>query len=76
LPAGTPAFLFSFDGAGHGGTYGEIHAGKFGKVADAAFNYVLKGDAKAKAALFSDTFKSEGWDVESKGWESFKPLAG
>jgi hypothetical protein len=61
------------DGAGHGGTYGEKQAGKFGKAAVAVFNYVLKGDEKAKAVLFDDTFKNDGWEVERKNWDNFKP---
>ncbi|KAF2664636.1 alpha/beta-hydrolase [Microthyrium microscopicum] len=74
LPATVPSILFSMDGAGHGGTYGEIHAGKFGKAAVAAFDYILKGDAKAKSSLFpGEGFKADGWDYEFKNWDNFKP---
>jgi hypothetical protein len=74
LPASVPAIKFNMDGAGHGGTYGEKQAGKFGKAAVAVFNYVLKGDQKAKALLFpGDAFKADDWELEFKNWENFKP---
>ena len=74
LPATAPAIKFNMDGAGHGGTYGEKQAGKFGKAAVAVFNYVLKGNATAKAMLFDDTFTKDGWEVEFKNWDNYKPL--
>jgi hypothetical protein len=57
------------DGAGHGGTYGEIHAGKFGKAGVAFFDFTLKGDVKAEAAIFEPTgLTADGWEIETKGW--------
>jgi hypothetical protein len=57
-------------GAGHGGTYGEKQAGKFGKAGVAFFDFTLKGDEKAKAAIFEQSgLAADGWQIESKGWK-------
>jgi hypothetical protein len=56
-------------GAGHGGTYGEKQAGKFGKAAVAFFEYGFKGDPKAKTAIFDGGLKALGWEIQHKNWK-------
>jgi hypothetical protein len=70
LPEGLPAIKLNMPGGGHGATYGEIHAGKFGKAAVAILNSVFKDDAKAKSLLFEPSgLAAEGWGIESKNWK-------
>jgi len=69
LPKGVPAIKFNMPGAGHGGTYGEPKAGKFGKAAVAFFEFGFKGDPKAKALIFDGGLKSMGWQIEHKNWK-------
>jgi hypothetical protein len=57
-------------GAGHGGTYGEIQAGKFGKAGIAFFEYVFRQTPEAKAAIFEGGLTKDGWQIEKKGpWQ-------
>jgi hypothetical protein len=69
LPKTAPAIKFNLPGVGHGGTYGERQAGKFGKAAVAFFEFGFKGDAKAKAAIFDGGLKRLGFEVEYKNWK-------
>jgi hypothetical protein len=70
LPESVPAIKFDMPGAGHGGTYGEIHAGKFGKAAVAILNFVFRDDAKAKSSIFDPTgLATDGWRIATKGWK-------
>ncbi|KAF2663806.1 alpha/beta-hydrolase [Microthyrium microscopicum] len=71
IPATTPAILFNKDGAGHGGTYGEIQGGLFGKAGVAFFEYVFRNDTKAKSAIFdkSSPLIAGGFEIQTKGWK-------
>jgi hypothetical protein len=69
LPEGLPALKASLD-TGHMGTFFDKQGGKFGKAAVAYFNWVMKGDQKAKA-MFMDPqsdLKKDGWSIEHKNW--------
>lgn len=65
LTAGTPSWKGNLD-VGHGGTYRETDAGKFGVAAVHFFDWVLRGNAEAASFFTGGGAEEAGWVVESK----------
>ncbi|KAK3898484.1 hypothetical protein C8A05DRAFT_37923 [Staphylotrichum tortipilum] len=72
LPAGTPSWKGNLP-VGHGGTYGDKDAGKFGVAAVHFVNWLLRGNATS-ASFFTtgNEAKAAGWEVESKNLDAIK----
>jgi hypothetical protein len=57
--------------SGHGGTYGDLNGGKFGRLTVAYLKWIFKDDQEAKK-LFLETnspLLQEGWNVTTKNWK-------
>lgn len=65
LTAGTPSWKGNL-AVGHGGTYREMDAGKFGVAAVKFFDWVLRGNAAAASFFTEGEAEEAGWVVESK----------
>lgn len=72
LPQGTPAWVGNLP-VGHGGTYGDVNGGKFGKAAQQWARWVLKGDDSVKG-YFTQGARADGWTVASKSLDRIVSL--
>jgi hypothetical protein len=68
LPEGLPAVYANAD-IGHLGGFFEVQGGINGRIAVPYFDWVMKGDAKAKARFLENGFASDGWNITVKNWK-------
>lgn len=61
LPSGTPSWKGNLNSVGHGGTYGQYNGGLYAKATVKWLQFVLKGDASARAYFEGNTAVSDGW---------------
>jgi len=71
LPASTPSWKGNL-AVGHGGTYRDTDAGKFGVAAVRFFQWTLRGNATAASFFTGQEAQAAGWQVESKNLGSIK----
>ncbi|KAK0639068.1 hypothetical protein B0T16DRAFT_236416 [Cercophora newfieldiana] len=74
LPATTPAWKGNLP-VGHGGTYRETDAGKFGAAAVNWVQWLLRGDNTAAQFFTGAGAKDAGWTVESRSLDVMKVAA-
>jgi hypothetical protein len=71
LPASTPSWKGNL-AVGHGGTYRDTDAGKFGVAAVRFFQWTLRGNATAASFFTGQEAQAAGWQVESKNLGAIK----
>jgi hypothetical protein len=60
---------------GHGGTYGDVNGGKFGKAAQNWARWLLKGDLNGTKEYLTEGAKADGWTIVSKSLENLQPVS-
>ncbi|PGH18243.1 hypothetical protein AJ79_00582 [Helicocarpus griseus UAMH5409] len=71
LPEGTPTWKGNLP-VGHGGTFSDPDAGKFGVAAVNYLLWTLKGDTTAAEFFTGQGAEGDGWSVESKNLEAIE----
>ncbi|KAF2734662.1 beta xylanase, partial [Polyplosphaeria fusca] len=74
VSSGVPTWVGNYKNVGHGGTYGDVNGGTFGKAAQQYFRWILKGETSTANYFTGNGAKNDGWTTQAKSLDNLVPV--